>query len=330
MTEKFPTINSTLSPNELGKRIQQKYGLGNKTECSIFRLAMNHLYLVHDDEKKYVFRVYTYNWRTKLEIEEELRLLLHLKEAERQVAFPIADQSNEYIQEIEAPEGKRFGVLFSYAKGTKTAKFSKHTSFLIGKALAKVHQSTENFELKRISYNTQNLINSAILRTKEFFNKNNNEIEFLENLSAFLTIKIDNIDSQKMRYGSVHLDVWFDNLHIDDEKEITFFDFDFCGNGYLSFDISYFLFQLLATNLNEEEYQIKADSFLKGYETVTEISNEEKKFLPFACLAIMAYYISVQCDRFEYWTNIFLNEDHLKRTVGNLKRWIAHNKIEIN
>jgi Ser/Thr protein kinase RdoA (MazF antagonist) len=329
MIEKFATINSTLSPNELGKVIQQKYELSDKTECSIFRLAMNHLYIVHDIGKKYVFRVYTYNWRTKLEIEEELRLLVHLKETDRQVAYPIADKSKEYIQEIEAPEGKRFGVLFSYAKGKKTAKFSHQTSFLIGQALAKVHQSTENFELTRISYNTQNLLTNSVLRINKFFKKTNNEIDFLEKLSTFLTLKIDNIDKQKMRYGSIHLDVWFDNLHIDDEKEITFFDFDFCGNGYLCFDISYFLFQLLATNLNEEEYQAKADSFLKGYETVTEISNEEKKFLPYACLAIMIYYISIQCDRFEYWTNIFLNEDHLKRMVGNLNRWIAYNNIKM-
>ncbi|AJW63542.1 Homoserine kinase [Elizabethkingia miricola] len=329
MTEKFPTINSTLSPNELGKLIQQKYGLSDKTECSIFRIAMNHLYIVYDGENKYVFRVYTHNWRTKLEIEEELRLLLHLKETDGQVAFPLADKSNQYIQEVEAPEGKRFGVLFSYAKGTKTARFSPQTSFLIGQALAKVHQSTENFELARISYNTQNLLDNPILRIKKFFNEGNSEVIFLEKLSAFLALKIQDIDTPKMRYGSVHLDVWFDNLHIDNEKEITFFDFDFCGNGYLCFDISYFLFQLLTTNLNEAEYQEKAESFLKGYETVTVIGSEEKKFLPYACLAIMVYYISVQCDRFEYWTNIFVNEDHLKRMVGNLKRWISYNKIEI-
>jgi len=247
MTEKFPTINSTLSPNELGKLIQQKYGLSNKTECSIFRLAMNHLYIVYDGENKYVFRVYTHNWRTKSDIEEELRLLLHLKETDRQVAFPIADKSNQYIQEIEAPEGTRFGVLFSYAKGAKTAKFSPQTSFLIGQALAKVHQSTENFELARISYNTQNLLDNPILRIKKFFNNSSSEVIFLEKLSAFLALKIQDIDKPKMRYGSVHLDVWFDNLHIDNEKEITFFDFDFCGNAYLCFDISYFLFQLLAT-----------------------------------------------------------------------------------
>jgi Ser/Thr protein kinase RdoA (MazF antagonist) len=204
MTEKFPTINSTLSPNVLGKLIQHKYGLSDKTECSIVRLAMNHLYIVQDDENKYVFRVYTHNLRTKLEIEEELRLLTHLKETNRQVAFPIADKSNKYIQEIEASEGIRFGVLFSFAKGTKTAKFSYQTSFLIGEALAKVHQSTENFELTRISYNAQNLLKNPVLRAKAFYSKNIDEIEFLEKLSSFLTAKIQNIDKQKMRYGSIH------------------------------------------------------------------------------------------------------------------------------
>ncbi len=329
MTTKFPTINSTLCPNELGKLIQQKYGLSDKTECKIFRLAMNHLYIVFDGENKYVFRVYTHNWRTRLEIEEELRLLTLLKDAGRQVAFPIADESKQFIQEIEASEGKRFGVLFSYAKGVKTAKFSRQTSFLIGQALAKVHQSTENIELKRMPYTVENLLTNPVLKTKEFYNTNISEVQFLESLSTFLKLKMESLDNSKMRFGAVHLDVWFDNLHINNEKEITFFDFDFCGNGYLCFDISYFLFQLFSTHLNEEEFQIKADSFLKGYKSVTEICDEEKKFLPFVCLAIMIYYISVQCDRFEYWTNIFLNEDHLKRMVGNLKRWMSYHKIEI-
>lgn len=290
---------------------------------------MNHLYIVHDSENKYVFRVYTHDWRTRVEIDEELRLLLYLQENDCQVSYPIADKSNQLIQELEAPEGKRFGVLFSFAKGTKTAKLTTHASFQIGQALAKIHQSMENFELARISYNAENLLKNSVLKTKAFYSKNINENEFLEKLSSILIPKIENIDNQKIRSGSVHLDVWFDNLHID-EAGITLFDFDFCGNGYLCFDISYFLFQLLATNLNEEEYQVKAASFLKGYETITAISDDEKRLLPYACLAIMTYYISVQCDRFDYWTNIFLNEDHLKRMVANLKRWIAHHKIKMD
>lgn len=329
MTEKFPVIHSTLSPKGLNNLIQQQYHLSNLTECKLFRAAMNHLYIVTDGEEKYVFRVYTFDWRTSSEIEEELRLLTHLKENGGSVAYPIADQSNQYIQEINAPEGKRFGVLFSYAKGTKTAKFSSQASFVIGQALAKVHQSTENFALHRITYNTQSLLSDSLLRTKMFFKSTTDDLLFLEKLSHFLTEKFDNADRQPMRYGAIHLDVWFDNMHIDHEKEVTFFDFDFCGNGFLCLDISYFLYQLFSTNINENDYQIKAESFLKGYETISEISKEEKDFLPFACLAIMNYYISIQCDRFEYWTNIFLNEDHLKRMIGNLKRWMAYHKIEI-
>lgn len=325
----FSVIHSILSADKISELIKEKYSLSEAVECKLFRAAMNHLYTVANGEEQFVFRVYTCNWRTKAEIKEELRLLLHLKNNNAPVSYPIADVLNDLIQEFDAPEGKRYGVLFSYAKGSKTAKFSADASFFIGKGLAEVHNATEKYHLDRINYNTQTLLDESLTRTKLFFRRTSDDILFLENLSSFLKIKFDNVNEKQIRSGAVHLDVWFDNMHIDEKNEVTFFDFDFCGNGWLCFDISYFLFQLFSTNLNENDYLIKAESFLKGYENVTKISEEEKRVLPYACLAIMTYYISIQCDRFEYWTNIFLNEDHLKRFVGNLKRWGAYNNIEI-
>ncbi|MDR6846037.1 phosphotransferase [Flavobacterium granuli] len=328
MTE-FPVTNSTLSANKLGELLQHKYSLSENTECKLFRTGMNHVYMVTDSNEKYVFRIYTFDWRTKKEIVEELRLLIHLNKNNTPVSFPIVDNLNEYIQEINAPEGKRFGVLFSFADGTKSAKFTPETSFYIGEALAKVHQSTENFTLSRITYDNTVLLIDSIKRTREFFKKESDEILFLEKTANFLQKEFNNVQKDQIRNGAVHLDVWFDNIHFNTENKVTLFDFDFCGNGWLCLDISYFLFQLYYTNLNDNDYQIKAESFLKGYETITKISEEERRILPFACLAIMTYYISIQCDRYDNWTNIFLNEDHLKRFVGNLKRWIAYNKIQI-
>jgi Ser/Thr protein kinase RdoA (MazF antagonist) len=329
MTTTFPVTDSTLSASTLGEFIRHKYNLSEKTECKLFRTGMNHLYIVTDGKMKYAFRVYTFNWRTKLEIAEELRLLIHLKENDAPVTYPIANQSNEFIQEFNAPEGKRFGVLFSFANGTKTAKFTPQTSYFIGQALAKVHKSSENFVLNRITYDTQTLVVDSVARTSQFFKKNSEEISFLEKTADYLQREFKNVDKHQLRYGAVHLDVWFDNMHFDGENNVTLFDFDFCGNGWLCLDISYFLFQLFTTNQNDTDYQIKADSFFKGYETVTEISKEERRILPFACLAIMTFYISMQCDRYDSWTNIFLNEDHLKRFVGNLKRWAVYNTIKI-
>lgn len=325
----FPVTESTLSANHVGLFLQEKYNLSEKTRCKLFRTGMNHLYMVTDGEIKFVFRIYTFNWRTKLEVAEELRLLIHLKQNNAPITYPIADTLNELIQEFNSPEGKRYGVLFSFANGTKTARFTPEASYFIGQALAKIHQSTEGFILNRIEYNAKVLLTDSTERIKLFFSKPSDEVNFLEKTALFLKNEFKKTDSTKLRHGAVHLDVWFDNMHFSSENEITIFDFDFCGNGWLCFDISYFLFQLYSTNLNDADYQAKADRFLKGYQAVTEITDEEKRILPFACLAIMTFYISMQCDRYDTWSNIFLNEDHLKRIVGTLKRWISYNQLRI-
>lgn len=325
----FPVTESTLSADRIGDFLQERYDLSEKTSCKLFRTGMNHLYIVSDGDAKFVFRIYTFNWRTKLEVAEELRLLIHLKENHVPITYPIADRQNEFIQELNAPEGKRYGVLFSFASGIKTAQFTEETSYLIGQALAKIHKSTELFILNRVTYDTKVLLTDSIERTKLFFSKPSDEIEFLERTVSFLDIEFKRVSRDKIRHGAVHLDVWFDNMHFDQENKVTIFDFDFCGNGWLSFDISYFLFQLFSTHQNDNEYQTKAESFLRGYETVTKITDEERRILPFACLAIMIFYISMQCDRYDTWSNIFLNEDHLKRFVGNLKRWTTYNKLGI-
>lgn len=329
MPTNFPVTNSTLSADKLAEIIQEKYNLSTSTECKLFRAGMNHVYLVTDGSNKYVFRVYTFNWRTKIEIAEELRLLNYLNENTTSVSYPIADNLNEYIQEFNAPEGKRYGVLFSFADGWKSAKFDTETSYSIGNALAKVHQQTENYSLNRTTYTTEILLVDSLKIIKKFFAKDTEEIKFLEKMSDYLELQFNNFDKNTIRFGAVHLDVWFDNLHFNKENKVTFFDFDFSGNGFLTLDLSYFLFQLFNTNLNEDDYKAKAESFLQGYESVSKISDEEKRVLPIMCLAIMTFYISMQCKSFDNWTNIFLNEDHLKRVVGSLKRWIAYNEIPI-
>lgn len=325
----FPTTESTLSANHIGQFIQERYDLSEKTTCKLFRTGMNHLYIVSDGEVKFVFRIYTFNWRTKLDIAEELRLLIHLKENNTPITYPIPDKVNETIQELNAPEGKRYGVLFSFANGTKDARFTPERSYFIGQAIAKIHKTTKDFHLNRVTYDTKVLLTDSMERTKLFFNNPSDEIKFLEKTAAYLQNEFKNVDTSKVRHGAVHLDVWFDNMHFNGESEVTIFDFDFCGNGWLCFDISYFLFQLYSTNQNDKDYQAKSDNFLKGYETITEITDEEKRILPFACLAIMTFYISMQCDRYDTWSNIFLNEDHLKRFVGSLKRWTTYNKLGI-
>ncbi len=323
----FPVTESTLSATHLGQLLIERYGMSHGTKCTLFRTGMNHLYQVADGNKRFVLRIYTFNWRTKQDVTEEVRLLLHLKDNNIKVAYPIADINGDYIQDIDAPEGIRYAVLFSYAEGKKNSRFSAETSYHIGAAMAEMHAITKGFELRRIKYNATTLLTEALQRTKLFFSTPSDGMSFVEAATEYLTLQYKLVEDDKMRSGALHLDMWFDNMHIKGEDEVTFYDFDFCGNGWLCHDISYFLYQLYNTNQEEGVYQQKSECFLAGYESITKLTEEEKKFLPFGALGVMLFYISMQCDRYDTWSNIFLNEDHLNRTTGALKRWMNFNNI---
>ena len=57
----FPVTESTISAKDLGQFLREKYDLSERTNCKLFRTGMNHLYFVTDGDKKFAFRIYTFN-----------------------------------------------------------------------------------------------------------------------------------------------------------------------------------------------------------------------------------------------------------------------------
>lgn len=325
----FQVTESTLSAIDLGKFMYTKYHLSANTTCKLFRTGMNHSYHVSDKQNKFVLRIYTFNWRSRTEISEELKLLNHLKQHAIDVAYPIADREGHFIQEINAPEGLRYGVLFSYAEGKKVSKFTAVASYHIGRTMARIHEITKDFELNRVTYNSQTLLTDALARTKSFFTNASDEMNFVQSATRYLKTEFDRIQHGDVRVGAIHLDIWFDNMHLRGEDKITLFDFDFCGNGWLCSDIAYFMFQLYNTNPDVNEYELKLQSFLNGYEEVSGISDGERRLIPMLGIGIFLFYLGIQCATFDTWSNVFLSEDYLKRFVGIMKRWADYNNVPI-
>ena len=157
----FPATETTLSSVHLAKLLQDRYNLDIQTSCKLFRTGMNHLYLVTDGGDKYVLRIYTFNWRTKLEVSEELRLLRYLQSNGIPVSYPIPDRNGEFILEINALEGIRYAALLSYAEGKKVPKFNAQSSHAIGVTMAMIHKLTENFQVSRITYDVKSLLETV-------------------------------------------------------------------------------------------------------------------------------------------------------------------------
>jgi Ser/Thr protein kinase RdoA (MazF antagonist) len=325
--ESFPVINSTLSAMHLGLFLQEKYHLSTNTSCSLLKTGINDSYLVTDDEDKYVFRIYSLNWRTKEEIQEEIRLLNLLQENNIPVSYALPAIDGNYIHEFNAPEGKRSGVLFSFAKGEKLLNFPALLHYKAGEIMAKMHRLTLNLKLDRVTYTPQVILADSFKQLKKFISTETEEMAFMASAQKYLLGELGKVKEEDIRRGAVHLDIWFDNMSINGD-DITLFDFDFCGNGWLCYDIAYYILQLHSTEKDENECGSKMDAFLKGYESVTKISNEERRLLPMLGVSLYFFYLGIQCRRFDNWSNTFLNEAYLKRFINLLvKKYFEKNGL---
>lgn len=320
----FPVTASTLSERALGAFITDKYGLNRNSTCKLFRTGINHTYIISELEIKYVCRVYCYGWRSKQAIFEEIKLLTSLKENKVSVSYPIRDKNGEFIQEINAPEGLRYAVLFTYAKGGKVRFMDTATCASVGSLMAQIHNSTANKKTERTLYDRNSLLELPYQYAKAFFSEELPEMKFIKETCDNIGKSFEQPDPKYIEAGIVHLDIWYDNMNVSNQKEITLFDFDFCGNGFFVLDVAYFCKQLFHIETEKYEYEQKVQSFLSGYQSIRSLSKEELRLIPNAGAAVWIFYLGVQCQRFD-WSNIFLTENYLKMYVGKMKSWIEYN-----
>jgi len=324
----LPVINSTFSPAHLGLLVKQQYNLGPDTVCTLLKTGINDSFLIVDGKIKYVYRVYSLNWRTRQEIREEIRLLNLLHTNGIPVSYPLPDINGKFIQELDAPEGQRFGVLFTFAKGEKLLNFPAELHYQAGEIMARLHRLTVGLILERVNYSADIILKDSFEQLKKILPSGTAEMEFMVSAQKYLLNEFAQFDESQLRFGAVHMDIWFDNISIDKETGITLFDFDFCGNGWLCYDVAYYILQLNSTEKDEAECRLKTEAFLNGYESVTPLTIEEKRIIPHLGVALYFFYLGIQCSRFDNWSNTFLNETYLKRFINLLvKRYFEKNGL---
>ncbi len=310
----FPVSVSTLSAQHLVPFLKEKYGRKD-VHCRLIKAGVNHTYRVDADGGCYVFRIYCRDWRSETEIREELRLLAELKALDIPVSEALPDISGNYIQQLDAHEGTRFAVLFSYAEGEKVLHYPSELHEQAGRLMAQIHAYTQNRTIGRISYTAKTLLEEPFEKLKAFIPADTEEMQVINILKNDILERFRSEDTEQLRRGIVHLDIWFDNFNISPEGEITLFDFDFCGNGWLCLDIAYYLMQLYVLEPEEKAFREKATRFLAGYEQLLPLPAAEKRWLRDLGISLYFFYLGVQCRRFEDWSNVFLNETYLKRYI---------------
>lgn len=288
----FPIEYSSLSTKALLELVCSKYSI-SADACIIFlKRGFNDTYLIESSSSKYILRIYKHNWRSVESIETELKLLNHLKENGISVSYPISDNQKQFIHSIDAPEGIRYAVLFSYAEGEQIRKLTIEQAELLGIQTGKIHLLTQNKNLGETAHNydIEHQFNKTLTTLKPILINHPDEYKYLVQLKGYFTELFSDIDKTQLATGICHCDLQAENFHIAKNNQFTFFDFDFFGEGYLIYDIGVFIWY---DHKNKPKEIV--DAFLKGYQTQRKLSEKEIELLPYFSTLRALFQMTLYC-----------------------------------
>lgn len=258
------------------------------SEVTLIRTYTNDVYLIQTQDEKFVLKVYGVNWRTDDEILWEMDLLNHLKVKGIKVAAPIKSSRGNYLEILR----DRTAVLFEYAEGDKPqAPFPVDLYYDFGKSVAEMHQASDDFQSKfeRSPLDLDYLIDKPIKEVEIYINKSEKKEIFYE-IANKAKAKINDLASQGLDWGVCHGDMTLDNVHITDDNQFIFYDFDSGGKGWRASDLQ-------GWAIKSPEYKAKWDSFLKGYGEVRKLNEIDIEAAPYLTIAWEVWGLSVNLNQ---------------------------------
>lgn len=327
----FPTQYSLLSTSALKDHLALAYGLG-EVSCRLLIHNVSDTYILEDTghaDKKYIFKLYRDMHRNYEEICGEVELLNLLKKEVGNVSYPLSDLQGKQIQQFQAAEGIRNGILFSYAEGAPVYNLNEEQLRTVGMEMAALHNITSEITLshKRMTYDFKTTLEEPLAVIADAFKDMPEALDFLKDTSAKVIRKIEQFDLPAFSYGYCHYDFLPKNFHFNASGEVTFFDFDFSGIGYLANDIMtfyiHFFFQKEYARSTEEQADKDFNTFIEAYRTVRALSDEEIEAIPYLGFMFWMFYLGFYFKNYEDLYNVFLTPKFINDRIALIKKWTA-------
>ncbi|HKG05375.1 MAG TPA: phosphotransferase, partial [Pedobacter sp.] len=172
-----------------------------------------------------------------------------------------------------------------------------------------------------------------LIRIKPAFAGLETEYTYLLEISETVITKLTSLDPDAFGYGYCHYDFLPKNFHFSEQDEITFFDFDFAGKGYLINDLASFYAHYFLMVLHGKMTQEAADRafsvFVAGYRSIRPISQSELDAIPYFGFAWWIFYFGFHYDNFEDWSNFFFGPRFIKERVELIRKWCDYHGISV-
>jgi Ser/Thr protein kinase RdoA (MazF antagonist) len=214
-------------------------------------------------------------------IRGEVDWINYLHRGGASVSRAILAENGSLVVPVDDGGGAQFLVTaFTKAKGNSPGKDDLNPGFYrcYGRLLGKMHALTKSYQpaemaWKRFEWDGQELYEIQALPPEGESRVIDKYSELRENLDA--------LPRSRESYGLIHQDAHLGNLFIDQQGEITLFDFDDCAYSWFINDIAIVLFYIALGR--EDQAAFTRDfmtHFLSGYMLENEFDNQWLQEIP--------------------------------------------------
>ena len=332
IAQNIPIMHSLIASNFLKMILEENYpSIGKIIDISFFLQGVNDTYLVHTSKGKYVLRIYSYAKKGLKDIEFELDFIQFLHRNGISVSTPIKDKNDGSIFSVMAPEGERYAVLFSFAKGNNLNIENIEQIKLFGQYIGKLHtisgtykNNISNFQLD-IDYLLREpsfIIKRALEKNEDSFNRIN---EISDELACIINKSIS-----ELKTVICHGDLHGYNFHLNKGGKITSFDFDFCGLGWRIYDLATFKWHIYRKeNMREVEKKFTWSTFLDEYKRISGINANEISLIPVFELVRQIWFIGLKCTLSRTHGLAFISGDFFNKEIGYLNQLFQTFKLDL-
>ena len=320
MKETFPVTYSILSVKALAEEIRSAYGIA-VAAVKFYSTGFNDTYQLQcADSTLFYFRVYRKMWRSLEDIHYEVDVLNHLEKKNYPAIRPQRRLDGGQITTFHAPEGTRYGVLFSEARGKEISYGDdlEQMSFRYGQAEAAMHLAMDDFHSvhQRAPLDLDFLTMSVLTNAEPFLKHRREDWTYLQAFAANVRRRLTDLPITDLPQGFCHGDLQAYHCNIDEHGVMTFYDFDCGGPGTIAYDLAVFRW---CGRLQEQEME-RWEPFLRGYQQVRLLSDLELASIPLFVACRYLWHISVHTLNAPDWGMGWLNDAYFDGRLQQLRQ----------
>jgi Ser/Thr protein kinase RdoA (MazF antagonist) len=338
----FPVIHSLLSAEALGRFVQAEYDIGLVSSCVLLQHNLNDTYLIEATVGRYVLRVSQarrasgLSSRTREDILFELDVLAYLFERGVAVATPLWRKDGSRVSSVQAPEGTRYLVLFTYAPGDPLTPPRQTDSIAqrYGAALAALHTASEGFSCphQRFALNLDYLLAKPLALIRPYLDKRPANLSYLSDLAAAVTERVAVLQSRGLDYGVCHGDAQGGNAHITEDGTITFFDFDVCGMGWRAYDIAVFFWGAALGHVrlgwDVQKVERLCAAYLSGYQARRPLGRVDEEAIAVCVVLRQFWYLGLEVGNWDTWgIGESQREQFFDRELRFMREWADEHRL---